>query len=69
VSADPVELLVQMADALEVLGPERAGFSLSEGFILDGRTNVMPAEILLAAVELPPGPPALPSGTSLRLVK
>lgn len=43
------ELMLELGDALERLGPIRAALSRQHGLILDGRYGVTPAEVIAAA--------------------
>lgn len=48
------ELMLELGDALERLGPIRAELSREYGLILDGRYGVSPAEVIAAAAALGP---------------
>lgn len=41
--------MLRLADAIDLLGPLRAGFSAENGCHLDGRSGVMPAALIAAA--------------------
>lgn len=43
------EVMLELAEALERLGPIRATFSREYGLILDGRYGVPPADVIVAA--------------------
>ena len=43
---DWVNQMLRVAEAIEDLGPIRAGFSVDHGFLLDGRYGVAPLEII-----------------------
>lgn len=43
------ELMLELGEALERLGPIRATLSRQYGLILDGRYGVTPAEVIAAA--------------------
>ena len=46
---DWVNDLLAVAEAMEMLGPIRASFSVEHSFILDGRSGVSPLEVVKAA--------------------
>ncbi len=49
------EVMLELAEALERLGPIRATFSREHGLILDGRYGVAPADVIAAAGEIKKG--------------
>lgn len=49
------ELMLELAEALERLGPIRATFSREYGLILDGRYGVAPADVIAAAGRIQKG--------------